>query len=352
MAPRVCVFGGDGAAPEAVEPTVRLLERIDVDIEITSPSVEQHETALAAGTLPPELRKAIDTAEAVLFGATDGGHAGVFQYLRHEYGGGLPANVRPVQYLDGATSPLSDPGGIDYTIVRENIEGAYFRAEGELETLADSELDLTGATLDVDGLGPGGYGLRVMSERNARWLSEFACELAAERSADPLVTCGTKSNVLPETDGLLESAVEEAADRYDVSYEHLHADDLGQRLVRDPHRFDVIVTPNIVGDVLSEVAAGTVGGIGLAPSGCYGAETAYFEPVHGTAPDIAGEEVINPTGTVLSAVLLLRYVGQEAAATRLKQAVESVYADGAPLTPDQGGTASTGRMVDAIERRF
>ncbi|MFC7157011.1 isocitrate/isopropylmalate family dehydrogenase [Halomarina halobia] len=352
MTTRICVFEGDDAAPEAVTATCGLLTSLDVDLEFTTPHVGGHADALRAGTLPEELRSAIESADTVLFGAGSDLHATILRYLRWEYGGGTYANLRPVCHFEGATSPLSDPEGIDYLVVRENLEGLYVRAEGDLPEAAGT-LDATsvGGT-SLKDLGPGQYALRVTSEAHTRRFARFACETAADRveETQPIrLTCATKSNVLPGTDGLFERTVERTAAEYDqLTYEHLHVDDAAQRLVTDPRRFDVIVTPNFAGDVLSDVGAGTTGGLGVAPSGCYGDDVAYFEPVHGSAPDIAGEGSINPTATLLSAAMLLEYVGAPAEATRLVRAIEATYRDGASLTPDQGGTATTEAFTAAV----
>jgi len=191
-----------------------------------------------------------------------------------------------------------------------------------------------------------------------RWLAGFACDLAERRAGEsgdgtaPRVTCATKSNVLPETDGLFEETVEAVAAESSVRYEHVHADAVGQSLVTDPDRFDVLVAPNLAGDILSDVAAGTIGGLGLAPSGCYGRTSAYFEPVHGTAPDLVGESAINPTATLLSGAMLLDYLECGSAARRLRTAVDDVYGDGNALTPDQGGSSSTEKMVAAVTERL
>ena len=359
MTTRICVFEGDDAAPEAIRPTVELLERLnedptlDLDAELEIPSVADHVDALDAGTVPESLARTIDDADTVLFGAANRTHLPILWYLRREYGGGTIANVRPVRYLDGATTPLTDPTGIDYTIVRENLEGLYFGAEGDLGDLAEALPSLAGAGgTRLAGLGSGRYAIRVTSEAHTRRFASFACEFAAARATGEdrvSLTCATKSNVLTETDGLIDAIVEETAASYDrVRYEHLHTDDVAQRLVTDPGRFDVIVTPNYAGDLLSDAGAGTIGGLGLAPSGCYGPEAAYFEPVHGTAPDIVDENAINPTATMLSAAMLLDYVDAGDAASRLRRALETVYAAGDALTPDQGGSASTTDFAAAV----
>jgi isocitrate/isopropylmalate dehydrogenase len=135
----------------------------------------------------------------------------------------------------------------------------------------------------------------------------------------------------------------------DIEFDTYIVDDFGQRLVTRPSEFDVVVMPNLYGDIFSDVAAGLIGGLGLAPSGCYGDDYAYFESAHGTAPDIAGRNIINPTATLLSAAMMLDHLGFEAAAERVEKAVEAVYASGHPLPPDQGGNASTTEFCEAVK---
>jgi isocitrate/isopropylmalate dehydrogenase len=155
--------------------------------------------------------------------------------------------------------------------------------------------------------------------------------------------------MLRESDGLFRRVVEETAKEYpDIRYEQYIVDDFARRLVASPLEFDVVVMPNLYGDILSDAAAGTMGGLGLAPSGCYGQNYAYFESVHGSAPDIVGRNIINPTATLLSAVLMLDYLGFEDAAARLDHTISRVYADGRVLTLDQGGSSSTTEFCAAV----
>ena len=354
MTHEVCVLAGDDAAPEAVNPTVDLLGSLGLDIEFVRPPVAEYADALDGGTLPDELRDAIDRADTVLFGAASDRHVPVIGYLRRGYGGGTYANVRPVRYYPGADAPLADPDGIEYTIVRENLQGLYLGVEGDVSdlrsALAESDVDSGDRLASAD---PGAFGVRAHGEANIHRLAEFASARAAERDGETLLTCATKSNVLPRSDGLFDECVAEAAAEYPgVTYEHLHADDVAQQQIIDPGRFDVVVAPNIFGDILSDLGAGTVGGLGLAPSGCYGESGAYFEPVHGTAPDIAGEEVINPTATILSGAMLLDYLGYDAAAADVRAAVAETYADDGTLPPDQGGSASTSQFAAAVADRL
>ena len=359
MTETVCVFDGDGAAPEAVRPTVDLLESIAPSMTFERPSIDRFVAELDDGTVPDPLRDRIDDADAVLFGAASDTHVPILRYLRYELDGGLPANVRPIRSLKGAAAPLERTESIDYAIVRQNLEGLYAGIEGDLAELVGRD-SLSGSPIvEFDATsGHGRYAIRPITASKVRWLAEFACELAERRAGEdggetaPRVTCATKSNVLPETDGLFEETVEAVAAESSVRYEHVHADAVGQLLVTEPDRFDVIVAPNLAGDVLSDVAAGTVGGLGLAPSGCYGRTSAYFEPVHGTAPDLIGESTINPTATLLSGAMLLDYLERESAARRLRTAIGRVYGDRDVLTPDQGGSSSTGEVVDAVAERL
>jgi isocitrate/isopropylmalate dehydrogenase len=357
MSTRICVFPGDDAAATAVHATVDVLRELDADLELDVRTAEGHESELLDWEVPEEFVAAIEEADTVLFGSCNEVHTALLWYLRREYGGGMPANLRPIRHFEGAKTPLTDPDDIDYLIVRENLEGIYFRAEGDLPDLARQAPDIRG----MDGrtladLGEGAYAIRVASERHTERFGRLAADLAAEWFPDHdrvSVTCASKSNVLARTDGLFDEYVEAAVRDHDrLDYEHLHTDDVAQRLVTDPGRFDAIVTPNFAGDLLSDGAAGTTGGLGVAPSGCYNEEVAYFEPVHGSAPDIAGQGVINPTATMLSAVMLLEHQGLDAAADQLRTAVEAVYAAGGPLTPDQGGSASTEAFAAAVEERL
>ncbi|HEU5091763.1 MAG TPA: isocitrate/isopropylmalate family dehydrogenase, partial [Nitrospira sp.] len=152
-----------------------------------------------------------------------------------------------------------------------------------------------------------------------------------------------------ESDGLFRRVAEETAKGYpEVIYNQYIVDDFARRIVASPQEFDVVVMPNLYGDILSDAAAGTIGGLGLAPSGCYGENYAYFESIHGTAPDIAGKHLINPTATLLSAIMMLEYIGYTDAAARLDHAVSQVYSDGKTLTLDQGGSASTFAFCTAV----
>ena len=351
---RVVVIEGEDAAPEAVRPTLALVDRLGVDIEWMRPLVGRAAMEAGDSPFPDAARAAIDASDATLFGATSGLSTLALFYLR--WGKQTYANVRPCRYLRGARSPLARPDGIDFVIVRENLEDLYLYVEGDTRDLAPLGLQSPTAQRAVAEMMPGTYALKVITVAGADRVARFAFELARRRKAQGRpghVTCGTKHNMLPRTDGLFRERVERvAADFPDIELQTFIVDDFARRLVTDPHDLDVVVLPNLYGDILSDAAAGLVGGLGLAPSGCYGDGYAYFEAVHGTAPDIAGRNVINPTATILSAAMMLEHLGFAAAAQRLDAAVAAAYADGRSLTPDQDGHATTTQFCEAVAARL
>ncbi len=347
---RVVAIPGEDAAPEAFHPTVALVDGLGVDIEWLWPPVGEAGVERHGKAFPDEAREAIDASDATLFGSTSGPSAPALYYLR--WGRQTYANVRPARWFPGCKSPLERPEALDFAIVRENLEDLYMGLEGDLEDLAPLGLVSPTARKPVAELGRGRYALKVITEQGTERVVRFSFELARRRKARGRrgrVTCGTKHNMLPRSDGFfLEVARAVAGDYPDIEFESYIVDDFARRLVAVPEELDVVVLPNLYGDVLSDAAAGLLGGLGLAPSGCYGADYAYFESAHGSAPDIAGRGVINPTATILSAVMMLEHLGFADEAAALERAVERVYAEGKTLTPDQGGTASTTAFCDAV----
>lgn len=358
---RVAVLPGDDAAPEAVHPTLDVLDALDLPIEwVVLPDGDElgHGDAKEGQRV---LREAIDTTDTALFGATSG-KTGAIWYLR--WGKDTYANVRPVKHRAGVPSPLRAPEGIDYVIVRENIEDLYLGIEGDLDELRASGLDLRpfrglipielrhGPATEADGR----YALKVFTRAGTERIAHFACRVAIERRAaghPGKVTVATKHNVLFRSDGFFRQVVEEVVAEYpDLVFEQYLADDFARRLVTSPHDLDVVVLPNLYGDIFSDEGAGTIGGLGVAPSGCYGDDYAYFEPVHGTAPDIAGKHCINPTATMLSAAMLLAHLGYADAAYALEAAVDATLVARDSLTPDLGGAATTEAFAKAVRSRI
>lgn len=350
MRRKVVLIPGEDAAPEAFAPTVALLRNMRMDIEwiellVGEPALREQNDAF-----PPGAKRAIDESDATLFGSTSGASGRALRYLR--WGRGTYANVRPARWLPGARSPLRYPDGIDLVIVRENMEDLYVGVEGDLRDLDDFGFVSPLQRKRVSEMGRGRFALKVVTEERTRKIVSFACELALKRAKPgrvPRVTVGTKHNILPIADGyFLEIARATASEFPNVEFESLLADDLVHKLVIKPQAFDVIVLPNLYGDLFSDAAAAVVGGLGLGPSGCYGDDYAYFEPAHGSVPDIAGTHTINPTATLLSAAMMLEYLEFRDEGARLEAAVARVYAQGRTLTVDQGGRASTSEFCDAV----
>ncbi|MGH8012767.1 MAG: isocitrate/isopropylmalate family dehydrogenase [Candidatus Binataceae bacterium] len=346
MNKRVVVLPGDDTAPETVKAAVAVMRVLETSIEFNEfPPGEEW----VRGKTDVAARAAIDESDSTLFGSTSGKTTAI-NYLR--WGKGTFANVRPCRYMQGFRSPLAHPEGIDFVIVRENLEDLYLGLEGPLQALAPLKLHSRILRADLDTNQRGKYAIKVITENNTRRVAEFACQLALRRKAEGYpgkVTCSSKYNMLRESDGFFRQLVEETVRSHaELKYEEFIVDDFARRIVQSSHELDVVVMPNLYGDILSDAAAGTIGGLGLAPSGCYGADYAYFESVHGTAPDIKGMGIINPTATMLSAVLMLDYLGFRDKSKRFENAIRRVYADGKRLTPDQGGTAKTEEFTRAV----
>ena len=351
LAKKIVAMGGDGVGPEVIAAAVNILKNMSLDIEIVEPPSGESAIKSHGTPLPDETRELCDTADAILFGAIGDKSTEIITYLRWILD--TYANIRPAKYYEGVQSPLKEPAGIDFVIVRENSEGLYPAREGDLSLLAKnlSEYrDLLGRSFTQ--LGKGKFAVRVITERGTKRIAKFACEYARKRRIEGYpgkLTCVTKSNLLLQSCGLFRSMVENEAKSFrDLRYEHYYVDDAARRLVRYPKEMDVIVTSNMFGDILSDLAAEIVGGLGLAPSACIGDSHAYFEPVHGSAPKYAGKNIVNPTAAILSAKMMLDYLRMDGPASALEKAVKQVYKEGKVQTYDQGGNASTTEFANAV----
>jgi isocitrate/isopropylmalate dehydrogenase len=343
---KVVVLPGDDAAPEGMAATMDVLRAMRLPLEFSEfPPGEKW----VRGDTDARARRAIDESDTTLFGSTSGKTTSI-GYLR--WGKQTFANVRPTRYMKGFRSPMAQPDGIDFVIVRENLEDLYIGLEGPLANLEPLHLHSRILRGPLDTSASGIYAIKVITERATRRVAEFACQLALKRKragGKGKVTCTSKYNMLQESDGLFRRLVEETVAKHpELRYEQFIVDDFARRIVQSPYDLDVVVAPNLYGDILSDAAAGTIGGLGVAPSGCYGDGYAYFESVHGTAPDIMGLGIINPTASILSAAMMLDYLGLETEAKRLEEAVRKVYAEGRALTVDQGGKAKTKEFASAL----
>jgi len=348
---KIVALGGDGVGPEVMEVTCHILESAGFDLEILKPICGMEAFKAQGNAFPGEAKKLCEEAEAILFGAAEGPSVAILVYLRWFMDNYI--NLRPVKYYPGAFSPLKNPEGIDFLLIRENSEGMYPGREGDLPWLAQKlpeYKDPFGRALDF--YGEGKFAIRLITRKGTDRIASFAVELARERRSQGFpgkVTCVTKSNVLRQSCGFFQKTVEEAVKKSPgIGYEHFHVDDAARRLIRFPRDFDVIVTSNMFGDILADEAGEMVGGLGIAPSACLGGRKPYFEPVHGSAPDIAGKGIVNPTAMILSAKMMLDHLGMKEEAQALEKAVAKVYREGKHLTADQGGKTDTKEFAEAV----
>ncbi len=323
---KLAVIPGPGIGAEVVTEAVRLLESTDLTFDCRYMEIG-YEVFKKTGTpVPDEVLTEIRKTQACLFGATTTpvgvpGYKSAIITLRRALG--LYANVRPAKSYPIQKS-MKD---VDLVIVRENTEGLYSGMEFELPDSA--------------------YTLRVITRKATELITRFAFDLAMKRRKK--VTVVTKANVLRKSDGLFLEVSRKVAEEYpDVEVEEFFVDVTAMKLVLKPHIFDVIVTSNLFGDILSDEAAGLVGGLGLAPSANIGADYALFEPVHGSAPRLAGRGIANPMAAILASKMMLDYLGENRWAERVEKAVVSVLEEGKVLTPDLGGSSSTKQVTDAI----
>ncbi len=328
----ITLIPGDGIGPEVSGAVVRILESAGLDVEWDSHlagvlALEQH-----GATLPAELLDSIRRNKVALKGPVTtpvgGGFTSVNVGLRKALT--LFANLRPVWNIPSVASRYE---GVDLVIVRENTEDLYSGLEHEV----------------VPGVVES---LKIITEEASTRIATFAFEYA-RRHRRTRVTAVHKANIMKMSDGLFLRSVQNVAKHYpDILCDDRIVDAACMHLVMNPSQFDVLLLPNLYGDIVSDLCAGLVGGLGVVPAANLGVEIGVFEAVHGSAPDIAGKSVANPTALLLSAVLMLRHIDEGAVADRVVNALNAVLGAGRVRTRDLGGTASTIEFTDAICRRL
>jgi len=323
MTHQIAVIEGDGIGQEVIPAAIDVLEALDLDLEFSYGEAGDAVKAETGEALPQSTYDLAAEADATLFGAAGETAADVILPLREAVDSYV--NIRPAKAYPGIEAVRPET---DLVFLRENTEGVY---SGHEDDLSDDLSTLT----------------RVVTTSASEKLAEFACEYVTESVDHDGFSVVHKANVMRKTDGRFRDAVVDIAEEQGVETDEVLMDAFATRVCLDPEQFDVIVCPNLAGDVLSDLAAGLVGGLGLLPSANIGDDNALFEPVHGTAPDIAGEGVANPSATILSAAMLLDHLGYNDEADRVETAVETVLAEG-PHTGDLGGEASTEEMTTAI----
>jgi len=328
MAHKITLIPGDGIGTEVTAAVVRILEATGLKFE--------WETVLAGAEayekykeyIPKELTTSIERTHVALKGPittpVGGGFASINVKLRKQFD--LYANFRPVRNLPHIPTRYPD---IDLVIIRENTEGLYSGLEHEV----------------VPGVVES---LKIMTEKACTRISRFAFEYARKNQRKK-VHAVHKANIMKLSDGLFLRCSRNIAKEYpEITYAEHIVDNTCMQLVMNPYQYDLLVMENLYGDIISDLCAGLVGGLGLVPSANLGDECAIFEAVHGSAPDIAGKNIANPTALLRSALLMLRHIGQPEAALKIRNALEKVYRDRGKLTRDVGGKAGTSEFADSV----
>ena len=329
---RITLIEGDGIGPEVTAAVVRILEAAGLRAEWEPQLAGVRAIEPHGSPMPAELLESIERTKVALKGPVTtpvgGGFTSVNVGLRKALG--LFANLRPVWNIPSVPSRYE---GIDLVIVRENTEDLYSGLEHEVVPGVVESLKII---------------TEVASTRIARFAFEYARKHGRKR-----VTAVHKANIMKMGDGLFLKCVRTVGEKYpDIVCDERIVDAACMHLVMNPAQFDILLMPNLYGDIVSDLCAGLVGGLGVVPAANLGEEIGVFEAVHGSAPDIAGKGVANPTALLLSALLMLRHIGEGPMADRIMNAVSATLAEGKVRTRDLGGTATTVEYADAICQRL
>ena len=353
MAHRITLIPGDGIGPEVADAARLVVEAVGVDVEWDIQAAGAGVVEAEGTPLPERVLASIRSNRTALKGPittpVGTGFRSVNVALRHELD--LFAAVRPVSSLPGLPTRHD---GVDLVVIRENTEDLYAgiefeRGSREIALLCRELGRLVGREIPADA----GVTLKPISVSGTRRIVRFAFDFARQHGRR-LVTVGHKANIMRFSDGLFLRTAEEEAAAYGatgvggVGFDAVQIDELALRLVTEPETLDVLLLPNLYGDILSDLCAGLVGGLGLAAGANLGWEYAVFEPVHGSAPDIAGRGVADPIAMLSSTSLLLAHLSERAAADAVRAGIRDVVAAGRVRTPDLGGSASTAELAAAI----
>ncbi len=328
MAHKVTLIPGDGIGPEVTGAAVRILEASGVKIDWEPFAAGSAAYAKSGEYIPKELTQSIERTGLGLKGPITtpigGGFSSINVALRKQFE--LYANFRPIRNLPSL--PTRYPG-VDLAIVRENTEGQYSGIEHEV----------------VPGVVES---LKIITEKASTRIARFAFEYA-RREKRKRIYAIHKANIMKMSDGLFLRCCREVAKEYpEITYGEHIIDNTCMQLVMNPYQYDVLVMENLYGDIISDLCAAFVGGLGLVPGANIGTRCAIFEAVHGSAPDIAGKDIANPTAILQSAILMLRHIGEVEAADRIYAALEKTYKEKKHLTRDVGGTTGTSEFADAV----
>lgn len=324
---KISVIPGDGIGKEVMEATLDVLEAVDLDFDYEFADAGDEYEAVSGIPLPQETIDIVKDSQSCLFGAAGESAADVIVKMRQELD--LYVNLRPVKSYPGTKSLFDN---LDFVIVRENTEGMYIGLEEETEE--------------------GAIAKRVITRRASERISRFGFDYAV-KTGRKTVTAVHKANVLKKTDGVFKDSFYKVAEEYpQLESNDFYVDATAMYFLTKPEMFDVIVTTNLFGDILSDEGAGLVGGLGLIPSANIGDKQGLFEPVHGSAPRHAGKGTANPAAMMLSAVLMLDYLNENEEARKMEKALVDTLAEGKVVTGDLGGNASTMAMASEVKNKL
>jgi isocitrate dehydrogenase (NAD+) len=328
MTHKVTLIPGDGIGPEVTAAAVRILEATGVKFEWESYAAGADAFAKYHEYIPKELTESIERTRVALKGPVTtpigGGFSSINVQLRRQFE--LFCNFRPIRNLPGVATRYP---GVDLIIIRENTEGLYSGIEHEV---------VPGVVESIKII------TEKASTRIARWAFEYARKFGRKK-----IHAIHKANIMKLSDGLFIRCSRNISKEYpEISYGEHIVDNTCMQLVTNPYQYDMLLLENLYGDIVSDLCAAFVGGLGLVPGANFGHECAIFEAVHGSAPDIAGRGIANPTAITRSGILMLRHLGEQDAADKVKYAVHSVFRESKHITRDMGGTASTSEFADAV----
>jgi len=324
---KITTIGGDGIGNEVLEGAIAVLESLDLNIDFIEAEAGKDCLMKNGTTIPEETIKSAKKTDATLFGAitTVSTEKSPIIVLRKSLD--VYANLRPVKSFEGVNSLYKN---IDFTIVRENTEGLYCEIESCNEDASQAVAH------------------RLITKKASERVIDYSFKEAISKEKEK-VSCIHKANVLKETDGLFKETFYEIAKQYpSIEATDYYVDAMAMYLITRPDDFQYIVTTNLFGDILSDEAAGLVGGLGLLPSGNIGNKNGLFEPVHGSAPDIEGKNISNPIAMILSSAMMLDFLNQKHYANKIEKAVETVLKNKKIRTPDLGGKNKTMDMANAV----
>jgi len=332
MTHKITLIPGDGIGPEVISATKKIIDATGVDIEweiveAGASVIKDYNTPLPNYVID-SIKKNKVALKGPITTPVGGGFKSVNVTLRQKLN--LYANVRPVKSYEGIPSLHKN---VDFIIVRENTEGLYAGIEHNIgDEAAES--------------------IKIVTKKASNRIAKFAFELIKKEGRKKL-TVTHKANIMKLSDGLFLKCVKNISNEYkDINFEDVIVDALSMKLVQYPQNYDVIVAQNLYGDILSDMSAGLVGGLGLVPGANIGDDIAVFEPVHGSAPDIAGNNLANPVATILSSIMMLKYIKEYSAASKIENGLSEIFKTGKCLTKDLGGNLGTQEFADEVIKKL